>query len=121
MQTMSLARQIDLVFRELKDELSCLDSGTVFIQIRNNSIGKFGIRHNPFEGNEGIVQPAKGGLNEHQWHCFKDMALKSLNYKKFWTHGEILYDFAVLQNRLRMSVQFESNYNMSNLISNRSY
>lgn len=112
----SLARQVDLVFRELKEELSSLDSGTVFIQIRNNAIGKFGIRHNPFEGREGKVEPTGTGLNEHQWDCFKEMALKSLRYKKYWTHGEIAYDFAIRKDRLCMSVQFESNYNMSNLI-----
>lgn len=116
---MSLARQMDLVFRELKEELSCLESGTVFVQIRNNSIGKFGIRHHPFEGREGTVQPINGGLDDQQWHCFRKMALKSLDYKKYWTYGEIMFDFTIRKNRLCLSVQFESNYNMSNVITNR--
>ena len=42
---LSLARQVDLVFKELEAELRGMTSGTVFIQIRNNAIGKFGIRH----------------------------------------------------------------------------
>lgn len=46
-EQLSLARQMDLVFRELQEELSGLSSGTVFVQIRNNTIGKFGIRHHP--------------------------------------------------------------------------
>lgn len=43
METMSLARQIDIVFRQISDELAFLSSGTVFIQIRNNLVGKFGV------------------------------------------------------------------------------
>lgn len=49
-EQLSLARQMDLVFRELQEELSGLSSGTVFVQIRNNTIGKFGIRHHPLVG-----------------------------------------------------------------------
>ncbi len=33
---LSLARQMDLVFKELQEELSGLSSGTLFVQIRNN-------------------------------------------------------------------------------------
>lgn len=38
---LSLARQLDMVFRELQQELSELGSGTIFVHIRNNLIGKF--------------------------------------------------------------------------------
>ncbi|MDF2717330.1 MAG: hypothetical protein K0R28_4255, partial [Paenibacillus sp.] len=33
---LSLARQLDMVFKELQLELSELCSGTIFVQIRNN-------------------------------------------------------------------------------------
>lgn len=111
---MSLARQLNLAFYELKEELSYLDSGTVFVHIRNNSIGKFGIKHNPIEEQE--MGQLGRGLDEDQWGYFRKIAVKSLQLKKYWTHGEILYDFAIRNNSLRTSVQFESNYNMSNLI-----
>ena len=52
---MPLARQIDLVFRKIKEELSHVNSGTVFVHIRNNEIGKFGIKHLPFESKDGVL------------------------------------------------------------------
>jgi hypothetical protein len=45
LEQLPLARQIDMVFREIKEELVHLTSGTVFVQIRNNVIGKFGVAH----------------------------------------------------------------------------
>ena len=63
---LSLARQLDLVFKELDNELSGLNSGVVFVQIRNNVIGKFGIRHNPITGRDGQMEEEDGGLNEIQ-------------------------------------------------------
>jgi hypothetical protein len=39
------------------------------------------------------------------------MAVESLRMKRNWTHGEILFDFAVRRNReWTASVQYESNY-----------
>lgn len=58
-EQLSLARQIDLVFKELQEELSGLTSGIVFVQIRNNIIGKFGIRHNPLAGRSGAMQRSR--------------------------------------------------------------
>lgn len=114
-QQLSLARQIDIVFKELVDELSVLRSGTVFMHIRNNEIGKFGIRHDPIEGRDGSVEKHRRGLNEHQRYAFRKMAIQALEHKSNWTHGEIYFEFAIRNNILISSVQFESNYNMANL------
>lgn len=62
-EQLSLARQMDLVFRELQEELSGLSSGTVFVQIRNNTIGKFGIRHHPLAGRGGGIHRSEGRNN----------------------------------------------------------
>jgi len=112
----SLARQVDMAFWQMKDELCQLISGTVFVQIRNNSIGKFGIKHLPLESKGGylFVQDERG-LSDAQFVSFKGMAIDSLRFKRNWTHGEILFDFAVRNDILNVSAQFESNYNMSNL------
>lgn len=111
-----LARQLDLVFREVNEELASLDSGTLFIQIRNNVIGKFGVRHNPIEGRAGEIEELGNGLNEQQRYAFRKMAIKSLKHKKNWTHGEIMFDFVLKKGVLYTSVQLESNYNMANLL-----
>lgn len=110
-----LARQIDLVFRKIKEELSHVNSGTVFVHIRNNEIGKFGIKHLPFESKDGVL-PATTikGLTELQYQSFRQMAIESLKRKKSWTHGEILFDFTIRQNLVSASIMFESNYNMAN-------
>jgi hypothetical protein len=113
---LSLARQLDMVFKELQLELSELCSGTIFVQIRNNLIGKFGVRHLPLEGMDGQVEPKASGLTDIQQRALRKMALDALKYKTNWTHGEINFDFTVRQSKLCTSVQFESNYNMSNLL-----
>lgn len=113
---LSLARQLDLVFKELDHELSGLDSGIVFVQIRNNVIGKFGIRHNPIAGRDGQMDVEEGGLNETQRTSFRAMALETLKFKRNWTHGEISYDFTVRQGMILVDATMESNYNMASLM-----
>ncbi|MBD8841450.1 MULTISPECIES: O-methyltransferase [unclassified Paenibacillus] len=113
---LSLARQLDLVFKELDHELSGLDSGVVFVQIRNNVIGKFGIRHNPIAGRDGQMDVEEGGLNQTQRTSFRAMALETLKFKRNWTHGEISYDFTVRQGMILVDATMESNYNMASLM-----
>lgn len=113
---LSLVRQLDLVFRELEEELSGLSSGTVFVQIRNNIIGKFGIRHNPLTGRNGVITSNGEGLTSSQQSSFRGMALESLKHKRHWTHGEISYDFTVRQGLIIVDAVLESNYNMANLM-----
>ncbi|GIP40792.1 hypothetical protein J31TS4_40720 [Paenibacillus sp. J31TS4] len=108
-----LNRQIELVFHEINEELRQLDSGTVFIQIRNNAIGKFGVRHFPLESKAGSFQACCRGLTESQVKVFREMAVESLRHKKHWTHGEIFFEFALRQGALCASVQFESNYKLA--------
>ncbi|MBR2563807.1 MAG: O-methyltransferase [Paenibacillus sp.] len=116
MEQLSLARQLDLVFKELDQELSGLDSGVVFVQIRNNVIGKFGIRHNPITGRDGRMNIEGTGLSDAQRTSFRVMALETLKYKRQWTHGEISYDFTVRQGMILVDATMESNYNMANLM-----
>lgn len=115
-EELSLARQIDMVFKELGEELSGLSSGTVFVQIRNNVIGKFGIRHNPLSGRSGAFTADQEGLTSGQQASFRLMALESLKFKQRWTHGEISYEFAVRQGMVVVDATLESNYNMANLM-----
>jgi hypothetical protein len=113
-EQLPLQKQVELVFRTMKEELSYLPSGTVFIQIRNNVVGKFGIRHNPLELEGESIRPSGTGLTETQIQAFRNMAVESLKLKR-WTHGEILFDFTVRNGRLSASVSFESNYNLASL------
>ncbi|RCX19643.1 hypothetical protein DFP94_10494 [Fontibacillus phaseoli] len=116
---LSLARQVDIVFKELETELGGMTSGTVFIQIRNNVIGKFGIRHNPIAGRNGVMSEEEKGLSATQLHSFRTMAIEALKYKRYWTHGEISYDFALRQDIIVVDAMLESNYNMANLMIQR--
>lgn len=116
LEHLSLARQIDIVFKELSEEFSSLSSGTAFVQIRNNVVGKFGIRHNPIESHNGEMKAPIKGLSPAQQKIFRNMAIEALDFKKGWTHGEICFDFTVRQQILLVSVQFESHYNMANLM-----
>ena len=117
----SLARQVDLAFWEVKDELCQIRSGTITVQVRDNVIGKFGVKHLPMESRDGkLKHNDEKGLSEAQFISLKSMAIDSLKYKKNWTHGEIVFDFAIKNDVLYASVQFESNYNMANLTRSKS-
>ncbi|MFE5322162.1 O-methyltransferase [Paenibacillus sp. NPDC056579] len=115
LENVPLARQLDFVFREIKDELAQLTSGTVFVQIRNNVIGKFGVRAFPVESRGGEIQLMGPGLSELHVQSFRQTAVESLKLKR-WTHGEILFEFAMRKNTLCTSVAFESNYNMASIV-----
>lgn len=112
---LSLPRQLDIVFRELDEELAGLDSGIVFVQIRNNVIGKFGIRHYPVPMKKEMESFSKG-LTDSQRASFRLMAIESLKLKKHWTHGEITYDFAVRNGMIVVDSTLESNYNLASLM-----
>jgi hypothetical protein len=116
---LSLARQIDLVFKELEVELKTMSSGTVFIQIRNNVIGKFGIKHNPIAGRGGMLTTEEFGLTGEQFKTFRVMAIDALKFKHYWTHGEISYEFALRQEKIIVDAIIESNYNMASLMVQR--
>ncbi|MFC3343573.1 O-methyltransferase [Paenibacillus abyssi] len=116
LEEMPLARQVDFVFRQLEDELTDAIAGTVTIQIRNNTIGKFGVRHNPIESRDGQLEEGEKGMTAVQVKAFRQMAVDALKLKRNWTHGEIMYDFSVRKgaNTWSASIQYESNYNSAN-------
>lgn len=115
-ESTSLARQVEFVFRQLEGELTNAKAGTVLIHVRNNAVGKFGVRHHPIESKNGQLENGDKGLTAAQVQAFKNLAIESLKYRREWTHGEILYDFTVRPsaNSWSASVLFESNYNMAN-------
>jgi len=116
MTEVSLARQLDFVFRQLEPELIGAIAGTVLIHVRNNIVGKFGVKHHPIEMKEGQLNALGSGMSKEHIHQFRTLAIDALQYKKNWTHGEILYDFAMKSkpNSWSASVLYESNYNMAN-------
>ncbi|MFF2885334.1 O-methyltransferase [Paenibacillus sp. NPDC057967] len=113
--SVSLARQVDFVFRQLEGELTNAAAGTVLIHIRNNSVGKFGLRHHPIETRNGKIEGTEKGLSSAQVQAFRQMAIDALKLRQDWTHGEILYDFTVRpsNNSWSASILYESNYNMA--------
>ncbi|WP_051318113.1 hypothetical protein [Cohnella thermotolerans] len=113
-----LARQVDAALHEMEDELKGMSAGTIVFQIRNDAVGKFGIRHLPLdcEDKQTGNGPAAGGMTADHVASLKKMAVEALVHKRSWTHGEITYDFVLKQGKVNLSVQFESNYNMANLM-----
>ncbi|MHA7965728.1 O-methyltransferase [Paenibacillus sp. CAU 1782] len=115
----SLARQLDFVFRQLEGELINASAGTVLVHIRNNYVGKFGIRHHPIPSKNGKLEAETGlkekGLTATQVQEFRQMAIDALKYRTEWTHGEIMYDFSVRSQTgsWSASVLYESNFNMA--------
>jgi hypothetical protein len=117
LEQVSLARQVDLALEQLDGELTGMSAGTIVIQVRNDEIGKFGIRHLPVEC--GPRDKDTIGMTSDQVRLLRRMAMEALRHKRGWTHGEIAYDFVLRQGQLFVSVQFESNYNMANLLFRR--
>lgn len=112
---MNLARQLSRVFEELEPELLGLSGGTMVVCIRNDAIGKFGIKHDAMESKDEVLVPLRKGMQKRHVTSFRLMAIEALKRKKHWTHGEIVFDFTMKQDTLLVSTWFESNYNMSNL------
>jgi hypothetical protein len=116
LQNVSLARQMDYIFRGLQDELRYAKSGTVTVHIRDNEIGKFGVKHEPIEMRGEPLPRSEVSMSDDQLKAFRELAVGSLDHKKGWTHGQISYEFVVRKSILCISVQFESNYNLAGLI-----
>lgn len=111
----SLLHQVHRVFEELDEELAVAGSGVVFIQLRNDAVGKFGVKHDPIAGNDIRTVQHRIGLPEKERVELRKRALNALSFKKGWTHGEMQFEFALVNGLLRTSILFESNYNMSAL------
>lgn len=114
-EQISLARQMDLVIRTMQDELRYLASGTVFVQIRNDVVGKYGVKHEPIEISGEELPAPEIHMSDSHMKAFRQLAVGSLNHKRNWTYGEIYFEFAMRRNVLTVSIQLESNYNMANL------
>ncbi|MDF2838286.1 MAG: hypothetical protein K0Q63_3926 [Paenibacillus sp.] len=113
-QRIPLARQVDVALEKLGNELKGMSAGTIVLQIRDDAVGRFGIRHLPVDC-VGKEQGANG-LSAEQVLELRRLAVQALRHKTSWTHGEISYDFVLKQGRVFVSVQFESNYNMANVL-----
>lgn len=118
LESLPLNRQLEMVFRELREELVSLASGTIFVQIRNNLIGKFGVKHNPIKSKGDSLKNDGAGLSEQHLEDLHRIGMLSLQKKK-WTHGEIQLEFAVSNNGLDTSILSESNYNMNHLLTDK--
>lgn len=116
LENMSLVKQLEVVVRTLANELRYMASGTVFVQIRNDAVGKFGIKHEPMDmGRDGGLPKTEVFMDEEHLRSFRQLMIGALEHKKNWTYGEIYFEFAMKKNALYANVQFESNYNMANL------
>ncbi|TVX98718.1 O-methyltransferase [Cohnella terricola] len=109
-----LVRQVDVALEKLGGELKGMTAGTIVLQIRDDSVGRFGIRHLPVDC--GIREQRATGMNASQVDTLRRLAVEALRHKNGWTHGEISYDFVLKNGEVSLSVQFESNYNMANLM-----
>lgn len=112
----SLARQFSMVFDKLESELLGLTGGTVIVCIRNDVIGKFGVKHDALESQNGVIKPLRQGLMKRHVAEFRQTVMEVLKHKKQWTHGEIVFDFAMKQDTLHISTWFESNYNLVHML-----
>lgn len=109
-----LAKQVEVAMEKLESELAGLTAGTIVFHIRENVIGKFGVRHLPMDC--GDLGKLHSGMTTAQVSQLREMAVQAFRRKGSWTHGELALDFAIRQDRLQMSVQVETNYNMANLL-----
>ncbi len=113
----SLARQVNLALEKLDGELTGMSAGTIVLQIRDDKVGRFGIRHLPVNCGECSSERSVMTRDQAQW--LRKLAVDALRHKHGWTHGEILFDFALRQGKMSLSVTFESNYNMANILFRR--
>lgn len=119
-ELIELKKQLNLAVSQLYEELMHLTSGTIFFQIRNNAIGKFGIRHDMHDTILYAQDAYKISKGLHEAHVaqIRRVILQALQHKSGWTHGEMMFEFSIRQEKLRIHTMYESNYNMSKIIRN---
>lgn len=110
-----LREQMNVVMSALFQELRRIGEGTIFVHIRDNNIGKFGIKHdtNVVFDEDKIHIATKKGLTDHHITIIRDIVSRVLEHKSGWTHGEIEFHFSLREERFRVFTSCESNYNMS--------
>ncbi|WP_271750117.1 O-methyltransferase [Cohnella sp. JJ-181] len=107
-----------MAFQQMEGELKGMSAGTIVLQVRNDIVGKFGIRHLPVDLAERRMTGDKKpeGLTAEKISELRRAAVESIKRKSSWTHGEVTYDFVLKQGKLYLSATVESNYNMANVL-----
>lgn len=113
-----LVVQMNWVMDVLQEELQHLMEGTIFVHIRENQVGKFGIQHDAhIEFQDGAYSSDwPSGLAERHLYYMRHVVRQAIEKKQGWTHGEIRFHFLLRGDKFKISTSFESNYNMSTLL-----
>lgn len=109
LRAIPLPVQVEMIFQDLQDELCGLSAGTVFLQIRNEKVDQYGVRHRMEcrKERQGDGHYPLGSVSPEQAALFKDMAAELVGRKHgSWSMGTISYKFSIKRGVLSVSVHF---------------
>lgn len=108
LRSIPLPVQVDMVIQDLTEELCGLSAGTVFLQIRNEMVATYGLRHRLenriAQESDGRFHPA--GVSAHHIQLFREMASELVSRKSNWNRGTVSYKFSIRQGSLHVSANF---------------
>lgn len=108
LRSIPLPVQVDMIIQDLTEELCGLSAGTVFLQIRNEMVATYGVRHR-LENRithepSGRCNPS--GVSAHHVQLFREMAAELVSRKSNWKRGTVSYKFSIRQGSLHVSANF---------------
>ncbi|WP_438444666.1 hypothetical protein [Gorillibacterium sp. sgz5001074] len=110
LRSMSLPLQVDMLLRDLQEELCGLTSGTVFVHIMNGWVVNYGVRHRL----ENRITPNPDGsypidcVSIVQVGFFRELASDLIGQKEQWNRGTVSYKFQMKSGCLQVSASYNS-------------
>lgn len=103
-----LTAQVEMIFRELEDELSRLTSGTVFVCIDDCTISTFGVRHR-MDSRQLGNRLHTNGMNPVQLEWFRVMAMDWIIRNRQCRKGTLSFTFWMEGRTLLSTAHYEEN------------
>lgn len=104
-QKIPLAHQVDMVLLDLYEELKGIPGGTIMMEIRNETVGLFGVRH--FIIDEKDPRGKRSQPDVCHLDAFRELAVSAVKRNKEWSRGELTFTFSMVKGKFGASIHFE--------------
>lgn len=104
-QKIPLAHQVDMIFLDLYEELKDIPGGSIMMEIRNRTVGVFGVRH--YVPEEAEARGMRGRPAEVHLDAFRELAVAAVREHRDWSRGQLTFTFSMTGGRLGASVHFD--------------
>lgn len=104
-QKIPLAHQVDMVLLDLYEELKKIPGGSIMMEIRDRTVGVFGVRH--FVADENDPRGKRSKPEPVHLDAFRELAVMMVSNNKDWERGQLTFTFSMVNGRFGVNVHFE--------------